>query len=236
MVTKIYLPNRKCGIVALILSLFGWSIAHATPISIDLGSSPNIATHVDTFFSDLNGTSLQGQTLSLDFLFANGKFARLFSVTDPSFAILITLNTSGSGVVGYLGGTGSLLDQNGAALGSPDLLGSASFDDGSMAVGLFPLLSGQFSTPLDFFGVHTDLLLPSNPSVTIIGGEFQLVSAGANSRDVFGIGPGVPRDIVPDSGSTLLLSTLMLITLLAIYRRVPTLQKVSLRAGAETVR
>jgi hypothetical protein len=55
-----------------------------------------------------------------------------------------------------------------------------------------------------------------------------LVSAGANSHDVFGIGPGVPRDIVPDSGSTLLLCTLMLITLLGVRRRIPMVQRVLL--------
>lgn len=199
-------------------------MAEATPISIDLGPSPNITQHVDTMFSDLSGTQLQGQTLSLDFLFANGKFARLFSVTDPSFAILITLNTSGSGVVGFLGGTGYLLNQSGGALGAAESLGSVSGTDGSISAGLFPLLSGQFSTPLDFFGVHTNLLLPNNSSITITGGEFQLVSAGG--RGVFGIGPGVPRNIVPESGSTLVLLSLILFALPMIGRRISFAHKV----------
>jgi len=114
--------------------------------------------------------------------------------------------------------TGFLLNQNGR-LGNPEMLGAANPTDDSMSASLFPLLSGQFSTPLDFFGVHTKLLLPSNPSLTVTGGEFQLVSFGAGSQDVFGIGPGVPRDIVPDSGSTLLLFGLTLLALPAIYRQ-----------------
>jgi hypothetical protein len=207
----------SCGVIAFCLCLVAWSASNATPISIDLGPSPHITTHVDTSFSDLNGTPLQGQSLSLDFLFANAKFVRLFSVTDPQFTVLITLNISGSGDVGVLSGTGFLLDQNGNALGSPEVLGSAG-SDGSISVGLLPLLSVQFSTPLDFFGVHTSLLLPSNSSLTVTGGEFQLVNAGG-SQHVFGIGPGVPRDIVPDSGSTLLLCGLTLLALPAIYRR-----------------
>jgi hypothetical protein len=217
------LPNRKCGFVALGLCLVAWSISDATPILIDIGPSPNITTHVGTTFNDLNGTPLQGQTLSLDFLFTNGEFARLFSVTDSQFAVLITLNTTGSGMVGFPGGMGSLLDQTGSPFGTAEPLGSAVGSDGSMSVALVPLRSGQFSTPLDFFGVHTDLMLPTNLAMTVTGGEFQLVSAGANSHDVFGIGPGIPANIVPDSGSTLLLSTLMLLALLALRRRLSVL-------------
>jgi hypothetical protein len=204
---------RSIGLLTFCLSTLAWSVAEGTPILIDVGSAPNITTHVSATFNDLNGTALQGQTLSLDFLFANGHFARLFSVTNPQFGILITLNISGSGDVGFLDGTGFLLDQNGNALGAPEALGSISGPD-SLTVGLFPLRSGQFSTPLDFYGVHTDLLLPNSP-FTITGGEFQLVSAGAGSRDVFGIGPGVPTDIVPDSGSTLILFSLVLLGLIA---------------------
>jgi hypothetical protein len=213
------LSKGTAGVVALSLGLLAWSSAKAMPISIDLGSSPNITSYVGTTFSDLNGTQLQGQTLSLDFNFANGKFARLFSITNPTFELAITLQTSGSGVVGFLDGTGSLLDRSGQMLGSPVNLGSASGSDGSMIVLMFPLLSGQFSTPLDFFGVHTNLTLPNASSIMVTGGKFELISGTANSRDVFGIGPGVPRDIVPESGSTLMFFSLMLLILPAIYRR-----------------
>ena len=201
------------------LCFLAGSGAKANQISIDLGSSPQITTQAGSAFSDLNGTQLLGQTLSLDFTFANGKFARLFSVTNPAFEIAITLFTNGSGTVGFPDATGSLLDQNGNALGTPQMFGSAA-GNGSMIVLMQPLLSGQFSTPLDFFGVHTDLTLPDVSSVMVTGGQFQLVSAGAGSRDVFGIGPGVPRDIVPESGSTLLFFGLMLCLLPAIHRRI----------------
>lgn len=209
----------KAGVLC-VLAMAG-TVAEAMPVSIDLGSAPNITSHVATAFDDLNGTQLHGQTLSLDFLFGNSEFARLFSVTDPSFAVLITLQTSGSGIVGFLDGTGFLLDENGAALGTPELLGSASRDDGSMSAGLFPLLSGEFATPVDFFGVHTDLMLPANLPLTVTGGEFQLVAAGATPHDVFGIGPGVPRDLIPDSGGTLLLLSLTVVALGSIRKRVP---------------
>jgi hypothetical protein len=203
------------ALLTLCICTLAWSKANATQISIDLGASPNITTQVQTGFNDLDGIQLQGQTLSLDFVFTSGEFARLFSVTSPSFTALITLNTSGSGSVGFLDGTGYLLDENGNPLESPELLGSAS-GDGTMTVGLFPLLSGHFTQPLDFFGIHTDLMLPANSSITITGGNFELLSAGITKQDVFGIGPGVPRDIVPDVGKTILLFAIGLVGLAGI--------------------
>jgi len=67
--------------------------------------------------------------------------------------------------------------------------------------------------PLDFFGVHFNLTLPANASVAISGADFQLI-AGLNHGDRFGIGPGVPTDIVPDFGDTLLLFALSLMALI----------------------
>lgn len=224
-------PKRSYWFAALVLCLVARTAADATQISLDLGPSHTVTSHVATTFNDLNGTHLQGQTLSLDWVFSGGKFARLFSVTNPSFAILLTLNTSGSGVVGFLDGTAYLLNQNGSGLGSPEVLGSASGDDGSLSVALFPLLSGQFSTPLDFFGMHTELLFPTNGSITVTGGQLQLVSAGAPGRDVFGIGPGIPRDIVPDSGSTLLLCGVTLLALVGFRRHIPTARTISQASG-----
>lgn len=74
-----------------------------------------------------------------------------------------------------------------------------------MRVGLFPLLSGQLQRPVDFYGIHLDLTFPTSLSANIIKGEFDLIASGVSEDDRFGIGPGVPRDIVPDSAGTLLL-------------------------------
>ncbi len=156
-------------------------------------------------FHDIDGTMLQGQSLSLDVGWNDEKFVRLLSVTDPSFAALLTLQTNGTGLVGFVQGTGFLLDENGQAIGAPMQLGSASSDDGSLAVGLFPLLYNRSGSPLDFFGIHFDLLLPDHASIWLTGGELHLLAAGARPGDRLGIGPGVPTDIVPDVGGKLLL-------------------------------
>jgi hypothetical protein len=191
--------------------------AGATSINIGLGASPNITSDYEASFTDITGTGLQGQTLSLDFLFLNGKFVRLFNATSNTFDILITLQTSGAGQVGFLDGTGYLFDQQGNPLDAPQVLGSASGNNGSMAAGLFPLLGGGLQRPLDFFGVHFDLILPNDPSVTITSSDFGLLS---DPGAPFGIGPGVPRDITtPDTGSSFLLVCLGSLGLMLVRMR-----------------
>lgn len=191
--------------------------AGATTISIDLGASPNITSDHGASFNGLAGTSLAGQTLSIDFSFANGKFVRLFSVTSNDFDILVSLQTNGAGQVGFLDGTGYLFDQHGNPLDPPQVLGSASGTDGSMAAGLFPLLTGGLQRPLDFFGVHLDLILPNNPSVAITSSDFRLLS---DPGAPFGIGPGVPPDITaPDTGSSFILLCLASLGLVLARRR-----------------
>src|SRR5882762_5849 len=159
----------------VVFALLAGENARATTIGINLGSSPRITSEVTVSVDALNGVSLNGQTLSLNFMFTNSEFVRLFTATSASFAASLNLQTNGSGLVGFLSGTGELLDQQGNALQTPQNLGSASRDDGSMFAALFPLSSGQLHKPLDFFGIHYDLTLPTNSSVAVIGAEFQLI-------------------------------------------------------------
>lgn len=170
-------------------------------IQINVGAPGTRSSDTIIPFSDLNGTALLGQSLSADFRFANSEFVRLFTVT-TAFSVSMTLQTSSSSFVGFLHGTkaqplqGFLTDSLGSALEPPQTLGSASSDDGSMTVGLFP----QVNRPIDFYGVHYDLIFPTNPAV-VTGGEFRLLS----DTGPFGLGPGLPTDIVPDTGSTAIL-------------------------------
>jgi hypothetical protein len=201
----------------IVCSQFYTTRAGATLIDINLGGSPKITSGDEASFTDLNGTAFQGQTLSLDFSISNGKFVRLFSATSSTFDIQIILQTNGASQVGFLDGTGHLVDSQGIAIPGFGVTGSASGND-LLTIGLFPLLKDKNGTPnddlprpLDFFGVHFDLILPNNPSVTITNGDFALVS---DPGAPFGIGPGVPRDIVPDTGSTFLFLTLSVSTLM----------------------
>jgi len=204
--------------LAAIVSLASLGVARsaaATTIWLNLGPSM-VTSNVNTSVDVLNGTTLQGQTLSLDFQFLNGKFVRLFSITSDSFLTLLRLQTNGSGTVGFLDGTGYLIDQQGNPLQQPQQLGSASGDNGSIAAGLFPLLPGELQRPLDFFGIHLDLTFPVNPFVSITGGELALKS---DVHGPFGIGPGIPRDIVPEADNTFFLLGLGLLgTVVARWR------------------
>lgn len=212
---KFYSP-RAATFAAITMIMLSWSgRAKAIPIWIELGPSPSLKSHTSAPFDGLDGISLAGQTLSINFRFTNSEFARLFTVTSRSFKSLLTVQTNRSGRVGFLDGTGFLLDQQGNALTTPQDLGRASDNHGSMHVGLFPLFSGELNAPVDFFGIHFDLILPNHPWVTITGGEFGLIS---DPGHVFGIGPGVPPDIVPDADATLLLLGISVTGLMAIKR------------------
>ncbi len=215
-------PTLNAGMTALAVALFFCAArgVQATSIGIDLGPAPRVTSHVGASFHDIDGTMLQGQSLSLDLDWNDENFIRLFSITDPSFAALLTLQTNGTSLVGFLQGTGYLLDQNGHAMTAPMDLGSASGDNGSLAVALFPLLSSASGAPLDFFGIHFDLLLPDRASIWLTGGELDLLAAGASPGDRFGVGPGVPTDIVPDFAGTLLLAVIGFAAVLGIRSRV----------------
>src|SRR5947208_1648820 len=194
------------GMVAAV-SLGTVGSVRATTIDLDLGTPPHVTSKVTNSFDAMNGAALQGQTLSLDFTFSHGEFVRLFTVTSNPFVALLKLQTNSPGMVDFLSGTGFLVDQQGNPLQPPQQLGSAAGNNGLLAAGLFPLLPGDLSRPLDFFGIHFDLTLPVSPFVSITGEEFLFKSDG---NAPFGVGPGVPTDIVPETGSTLLLLSLAL--------------------------
>src|SRR5438874_2440302 len=105
--------RHALAIGVIIYAAFFPPTIKAVAISLDLGPAGNITSEVVTSFSALNGLSLAGQNISLDFTFTNAEFVRLFTLTSESFSTLLTLQTSGTGLVGFLDGTGFLSDQNG---------------------------------------------------------------------------------------------------------------------------
>ena len=169
--------------------------AQGVAIQIDVGTPHTLSSDMIIPFSDLNGTALLDQSLSVDFRFANSEFVRLFTVT-TAFSVSMTLQTSSSSFVGFLQGKGYLTDSLGNALEPPQTLGRSSSDAGLISVDLL----SQVSRPIDFYGVHYNLKFPTNPAV-VTGGQFRLLS----DTGPFGIGPSLPPDIVPDIGSTAIL-------------------------------
>jgi hypothetical protein len=182
----------------------------ATSSEIDLGNPGTLSGHKTFTFDQLDQTPLGGQSLSLNFTFANHQFVRLFTITSSLFDAQISLQTNGTGDLGTLHGTGYLVDHNNDPIPGFGVTGNAS-GDGLLSLGLFPLLKDKngtpntdLSRPLDFFSIHFDLALPviQDPSIHITGGEFDLISGFDKP---FGIGPDLPRDIVSDGGITIVL-------------------------------
>src|SRR5205823_2008972 len=104
-------------------------------------------------------------------------------------------------------GSGFLTDNHGAELGPAVALVAFPVEQDFHQVGvdlvLRPLTSDV--VPDDVFGIHLDLTLPNSPEFGFGDGPPGGVTFDGN---IFGIGPGIPRDIVPDTGSTLLLLSL----------------------------
>jgi hypothetical protein len=146
----------------------------------------------------------------VDFVFSNDAFVRLFNQyfvpggsvqgigTSSSLDISLSLQTSGSGLVGFLRGTGYIFDRAGNPIPGYGVTGSASSDQGAMFIGLFPLARDQNGAPntdllrpLDFYGVHFNLILPEVPSLKVTGADFAIF----DPFHEFGIGPNIPLDI-----------------------------------------
>lgn len=190
----------RCLVFATVATLAIAVPVQAIVIDIDPGKSGQLLNEIVIPFDQLAGTSLLGQSLSLDLLFDQGQFARLFTVT-TDYTAGLRLRTGGSGLVGFLNGTACLLDATGSPMTAAQDLGRASSDTGWMYAGLHPLLPGLLDAPFDFFGVRYDLTLPMNTSFSVTAAEFHLFSA----TGPFGIGPDLPVDVVPDGGGTALL-------------------------------
>jgi len=205
---------KKNVIVAAVASLFVAPLAFATaiPIQVDLGPT-GVVFGSRTVDLPAPNVQFQGQNIVFDFSFRNGEFIRLFTATksfqmDAFFRInnapLPPLNFAGSGY---------LTDNLGGQLGPAVSLQAFPVTDLVSEVGvdflLRPLTSN--AVPADVYGIHLDLTLPDSPGFGFGIGPFGGVTFDGN---VFGIGPGVPHDIVPDQGSTLLLLSLASLTLI----------------------
>jgi len=190
---------------------------NATPIGITLGST-RITPFFATPFSDVSGVPLNGQSLSLNFVFTDN-FIRLlpppgFPQTAVNFDISVTLHTNADGFPGFGSGTGFIFDQTGQPLQAPVVLGSAASDGGAIFLGLLPLLDGAPANTR-FYGFHMDITLPNNPGCEItdedlrlFGGQIQVADQVVQGQ--FGIGPHVT-----DTGSTAILFAFALLVLSA---------------------
>lgn len=192
---------------------------HAATIPLELGPPQNFVSGQTLFNIDaLNGTPLNGQTLSLDFVFplsqTSTNFVRLTKRTNQSFEIGLHFDVTPSFWSNHPFATSYTVSQSGIAnsiIWGGDFPGVP--DATAFGFGIFPLLADDTGRvrndtlfPFEFYGVHLDMTLPDSPGSTLTGTSLQLL--GTN----YGIGPWVP-----ESGTAAALLGLGLLALMA-YR------------------
>jgi hypothetical protein len=195
------------------------SVAVATPLWVDLGST-GVVHNNRTVDSGAPNVQFAGQNIDIDFSFQNGQFIRLFTQTMNSFQIdaFFRINNAPLSALNFTG-SGFLTDNHGAEVGPAVTLEAFPVTDLLHQVGvdlvLRPLTSN--AVPADVYGIHFDLTLPNSPGFGFGDGPPGGVTFAAN---VFGIGPGIPRDIVPDFGGTALFLSIALGGLISMRARV----------------
>jgi hypothetical protein len=192
--------------------LVSGSVAVATPLWVDLDNLDKLPVIHGVHQVDLAAPNVQfqGQTIAMDFSFLNSQFIRLFTATNNSFFIdvLFRINNAPLPALNFAG-SGFLTDNHGAELGPTITLQAFPVTDLGSQTGVDLLLRPVASNavPGDAYGFHLDLTLPDSPGFGFGDGPPGGVTFDGN---IFGIGPGVPRDIVPDFGSTALFLTIAL--------------------------
>ena len=162
----------------------------AEALTIVLAPGPPGTTSQDIWmsFNALDGTALNGQAQSLDFVFADQKW--IATRTDTLDAHLSIYTNAGT-YPGFLRGTGYLFDSANNDIGVPCGFGSAAGSNGQMDAGLFP--ANRLNNPLIFYGVHFDLTYPVNPSVTASGEYLRLIDYGNHGAIGVNYIPSVPE-------------------------------------------
>jgi hypothetical protein len=201
-------------LLALAAFLVSGSVAVATPLWVDLGPTGVVHNSRD---ADSRAPNVQfaGQNIDIDFSFQSiapnhSQFIRLFTATKNSFQIDVFFRINNAPLPALnFAGSGFLTDNHGADLGPAVTLEAFPVTDDFHQTGvdlvLRPLTSDV--VPDDVYGFHLDLTLPNSPEFGFGHGPSGGVTFDGN---IFGIGPGVPRDIVPDFGSTALFLTIAL--------------------------
>jgi hypothetical protein len=202
---------RLLTVAAFIVS---GSVAVATPLWVDLGPT-GVVHNNRTVDSGAPDVQFAGQNMDIDFSFKNGEFIRLFTATKNSFQIdaFFRINNAPLPALNFAG-SGFLVDSHGAELGPAVTLEAFPVTHHFHEVGVDLVLRPLTSDvgPNDVFGIHLDLTLPNCPGFGFGDGPPGGVTFDGN---IFGIGPGIPHDIVPDFGSTAVFLTIALVGLIS---------------------
>ncbi len=191
--------------VAVVLAPFGARDAKAIEILIDPGDVGSSFAIQNFPISDLNGTPLNGQSMSLDFVMDDMKHLELNIDPLDIFGYRVSLsleldNTAPDPPVP----TGFLSDENGVNIATPDFVSSNFFTGPGIVYGL--RFNPSTADGLIHHDIHFEITLPKAES-TVTSGTLVLHSDPDFSEIV--VGAWVPEP------STLVLAALALLSLLA---------------------
>ena len=213
-------------LAAFVSTLFFAASVSATTITVPIEQANRVRGPL--FLPIETGiTSLNGQTLSLDFVFQDNLFVRLFSSTTKSFHLSAILTLHGKGTFDRTFGTGYTFGADGLPDSviytySPGIGGSTdgveTFNYGLGYV--FPLIDPEtgyrtdVTYPFDIYGMHLDITLPEDSRFQVLDAHFVLYpSTNKWGEQVYAIGPHVP-----EAGGTLPLFAISFLIMLGFYR------------------
>ena len=199
--------------IALAAPLLPLPAAFAIPIPVALGPT-GIVNGVRQVDVTAPNVQFLGQTIQLDFNFQSGEFIRLFTGTN-FFQTDIFFRINSAPIPQIFTGSGYLTSFNGDALGPRVILQAFPVTDMQSQIGVDLLLRPltSFAVPADAYGIHLELTLPDSPGFGFVNspGPGAIVFDG----NLFGIGPGIPVDLVPEVNNTIALFAVALAALTA---------------------
>jgi len=157
--------------------------------------------YFDIYSSGLNGTVLNGQSLSLDLMIANDVLARVFMLDPDRFCVLLMVYTNAPSFPGFTGeSTGFMLDDSGRQIGALQTAGRGDSSNGGVYMGLVSFTAADFNheSVVDLSGAHFDTSLPGT-GYTIINAAMRFSFNGPSQMEF-----GTPAQL-PESSSLSLL-------------------------------
>lgn len=202
--------NRLAPLLMALMLCFIHEGASATTIMLDPGSVGTAQAEFSLPFSDLNGTGLNGQPISVSLVFDDRKQVQSPPLNNTLYQAVLRLHTDAGQSITSAGGTAYLTDENDAALfPAADVITNGS------DVFFAYFLRTSTENGLMHHGVQFDVSLPDIAGKVVDAGWLEL-KLSPFSRDPL---LTVSAPSVPEPASVLLSSLALVVLALVMARR-----------------